>query len=166
MVGYMCHLSDPEGFQIELLQHDFAQNRPAGLGDPEKPLGGGARIGQITLRVEDIDAALSVYRDQLGMRLLSIQSLAHLGFTLYFLAFTDETPPLAALEAVGNREWLWKRPYTTLELQHLHDADAPLRLPPSGEAGFAHITISGGHREQMLRDELGGRVHLLAEGRT
>ena len=22
-IGYMCHLSDPEGFSIELLQHDF-----------------------------------------------------------------------------------------------------------------------------------------------
>ena len=163
-IGYMCHLSDPEGFQIELLQHDFAHNRPAGIGDPNKPLGGGAQIGQITLRVADIDAALSVYRDQLGMRLLSIQPLPQFGFTLYFLALTDETPPVAELEAVKNREWLWKRPYTTLELQHMHNADGPFRLPPTGEAGFASIALSGSRRRQVLKDEAGGRIHLFPGG--
>ena len=160
-IGYMCHLRDPEGFQIELLQHDFAKNRPAGAGDAGKPLGGGAVIGQITLRVVDIEAALSFYRDRLGMRLLSIQALPQHGFTLYFLAFSDETPLLAELEAAGNREWLWRRPYTTLELQHLHDFEGPLRLPAPGAAGFAHIAISGRQGEQVLKDEIGGRIHLL-----
>ncbi len=162
-IGYMCHLRDPEGFQIELLQHDFEQNRPPGAGDAGEPLGGGAAIGQITLRVVDIEAALSVYRDRLGMRLLSVQPLPQLGFTLYFLAFTDETPPLAPLEAVENREWLWRRPYTTLELQHLHDAEAPLRTPAPGAPGFAHIAISGCQGEEVLTDEIGGRIYLFPE---
>ncbi len=165
-IGYMCHLHDPEGFQIELLQHDFVQNRPARAGNPGEPLGGGAGIGQITLRVTDAEAALSVYRDRVGMRLLSVQPLPQFGFTLYFLAFTDESPPLAPLEAVANREWLWRRPYTTLELQHLHDFRGPLRRPRPGEPGFAHIAISGADWERPLSDEVGQEIRLLPESET
>jgi hypothetical protein len=33
--------------------------------------------------------------------------------------YLDETPPNPEnLEAVENREWLWQRPYTTLEIQY------------------------------------------------
>jgi predicted enzyme related to lactoylglutathione lyase len=116
-IGYMCHLRDPEGFVIELLQHDFEQNRPDEAGQPAQPLGGGARIGQITLRCSEVEPILREYQTR-GMSLLSVQPVTKFGFTLYFLAFTNETPPNRNLEAVENREWLWKRPYTTLELQH------------------------------------------------
>ena len=133
-IGYMCHLSDPEGFQIELLQHDFETSRPPGSGDPAQPLGGDARIGQITLRSGDI-ATERESCDTLGLRLLSVQPVAEAGFTLYFWAFTDDTPPTPGLEAVVNREWLWKRPYTTLEIQHLDG------LTPTRNAGYAGIEI-------------------------
>ncbi|WP_120499850.1 VOC family protein [Roseovarius sp. EL26] len=116
-IGYMCHLSDPEGFVIELLQHDFEHNRPKDAGHTDLPLGGGARIGQITLRCSDIEQELDAYQAH-GMTLLSIQPVTQYGFTLYFLAFTDDIPPNSDLQAVENREWLWKRPYSTLELQH------------------------------------------------
>merc|ERR1711936_391310 len=53
------------------------------------------------------------------MKLLSIQTVEKYGFTLYFLAFTDEVPPESEnLHSEQIREWLWQRPYTTLELQH------------------------------------------------
>ncbi|SLN71502.1 Glyoxalase-like domain protein [Roseovarius albus] len=116
-IGYMCHLSDPEGFVIELLQHDFEGNRPETAGDKSLPLGGGACIGQITLRCSAIEQDIERYQAQ-GMVLLSVQPVTQYGFTLYFLAFTTDTPPKNNLEAIENREWLWKRPYTTLELQH------------------------------------------------
>ncbi len=103
---------------IELLQHDFKGNRPIGAGNPDLPLGGGGRIGQITLRSADIAATLACYKG-LGMQTLSIQPVMDLGFTLYFLAFTDDIPPDPDLTAITNREWLWKRPYTTLEIQHV-----------------------------------------------
>ncbi len=160
-IGYMCHLSDPEGFSIELLQHRFIGNRDTAAGDPNQPLGGGARIGQITLRVTDLQAALAFYRDRLGMRLLSIQPVPAFGFTLYFLAFTDERPPNADLEAVENREWLWMRPYTTLELQHLASDSGPLGFPGNADPGFAGIQISASdHAEQILHDEAGGKVSI------
>ena len=135
-IGYMCHLGDPEGFQIELLQHDFQGNRPPRTGDPSRPLGGGARIGQITLRTGDIAATTDMCRD-LGLRLLSVQPVRTHGFTLYFWAFTDDTPPHTELAAVGNREWLWKRPYTTLEFQHVAG------LAPTFNPGYAGLEISG-----------------------
>lgn len=141
-IGYMCHLTDPDGFQIELLQHTF-EGQPRTLpGNPDLPLGGGAQIGQITLRVTDLDSALAHYQRSMGMRLLSKQVVAGRGFTLYFLAFTDETPPDRDLEAVANRPWLWQRPYTTLELQHLEDPGTTVRPASAGSVGYAGLLIA------------------------
>ena len=119
-IGYMCHLADPEGFSIELLQHDFEGNRPDGAADPAAPFAD-ARIGQITLRTGDI-AAEDVFCRRLGMRLMSMQDVAPYGFDLHFYTFTDEVPPEPDLWSVANREWLWKRPYTTVEFQHVAGA--------------------------------------------
>ncbi|UWQ24582.1 VOC family protein [Leisingera aquaemixtae] len=119
-IGYMAHMHDPEGFAIELLQHDFQGKRPDGAGDPALPLGGGAHLGQITLRTGDIAAELAMHAD---MTLLAVQDVAEFGFDLHFLAYTEETPPDPDFQAVGNRPWLWKRPYTVLEFQHIAGAD-------------------------------------------
>ncbi len=120
-IGYMAHLTDPEGFAIELLQHDFEGNRAAELGDPQQPLGGGAHVGQITLRSNDIAAEIMQY-EALGMRLMSVQDVSQLGFDLYFLGFSDEALPDPDPRVVANREWLWRRPYSLLEFQHLPSA--------------------------------------------
>lgn len=117
-IGYMAHLQDPCGFVIELLQHDFEGQGPSG--DPDLPLGGGAHIGQITLRTGDIAAELARYSE---MKLLSVQDVAARGFDLHFLAYTEENPPHPDLRAVENRPWLWRRPYTTLEFQHIAGGD-------------------------------------------
>jgi len=118
-IGYLCHLADPNGFTIELLQHKFQKNFVKKSPDSSLTLGQPAVIGQITTRAKDIEASLKVYRDILGMKLLSIQDVSAYGFCLYFLAFTDEEPPHPEdLSNVSNREWLWERPYTTLEIQH------------------------------------------------
>lgn len=148
-IGYMCHLRDPAGFQIELLQQDFEGNRPHGAGDGTAPLGGGARIGQITLRSGDIAATRAVF-DSLGMRLLSVQPVPDLQFTLYFWAYTQEIPPHPELDATQNREWLWKRPYTTLEIQHLPGAH-PIRNP-----GYQGLEIEG--VSQGMDDDFGDHI--------
>eukprot|EP00438_Fugacium_kawagutii_P006511 Skav209104 [mRNA] locus=scaffold179:131723:132052:+ [translate_table: standard] len=75
-------------------------------------------IGQITTRITDAQRSLEFYQKVLKMKLLSVQPVEPHRFTLYFLAYTEENPPKSDLEAVENREWLWQRPYTTLELQH------------------------------------------------
>ena len=66
------------------------------------------------------------------MKLISIQDVAPYGFTLYFLAYTSEDPPEENLRSVNIREWVWKRPYTTLELQHIPGA----QLEPLEDQGI------------------------------
>lgn len=150
-IGYMAHLTDPEGFSIELLQHRFQQNRGVAEGNPKALLGGGARLGQVTLRTANLGADLAFYQEKLGMTLLSIQPVTAYGFDLYFLAFTNEAPPDPDLRAVANREWLWRRPYTTLELQHFPLRTEPFMLPLEGDAGFKGLKIGG-----MVKDQAGG----------
>ena len=75
-------------------------------------------IGQITTRILDPNKSLEFYTDVLKMKLLSIQEVGQYKFTLYFLGYTTEDPPRKDdLKHVDNREWLWQRKYTTLELQ-------------------------------------------------
>jgi len=116
-IGFLCHLSDPETNGIELLQHDFGSNfkKENSFDAVAKSK---ATIGQITLRIKDPVKSLSFYRDLLGMKLLAKMDVEPYKFSLYFLACTDDEPPSSDLEALENREWLWKRKYTTLELQH------------------------------------------------
>ncbi len=134
-VAYLCHLADPANYIIELVQHDFAANfrpRPA----DSHPLGSPPVLGLSTLRIQDPEASLAFYQDVLGMRLLSRQKVSMAGFTLYFLACTDDDPPSEDVDALENREWLWRRPFTSVELQHRwrdpvssyrhDDADAPV----------------------------------------
>ncbi|WP_164116387.1 VOC family protein [Sphingorhabdus sp. Alg239-R122] len=140
-IGYLCHVTDPEGFQVELLQHSFAGQPKTVGGDSTLPLGGGAMIAHITLRTSNIDAELAHYRDQLGMRLLSVQPVPDYNFTLYFLAFTGDTPPHEDLTAVENRPWLWQRPYGVLEIQHRQADDTKIRQTPDNQCGFAELVI-------------------------
>ena len=120
-IGYLCHLCDPFGYSIELLQRDFQSNfcseRIKCFLNPTFALRQQTHVGQITLRVSDIKESLRFYESSLGMKLLSRQNIPDM-FDLYFLACTDEKPPSDDVNAVEIREWLWKRPYTTLELQY------------------------------------------------
>lgn len=149
-VGYLCHLRDPDGYAIELLQKDFEVDHRPRAATPGAPLGSTPTLGQITLRVPDADAALAFCRHTLGMRLLSRQVVRPHRFTLYFLAFTDEEPPDPNLDAVPNRPWLWRRPYTTLELQHRWEAPPPRT---SADAGFEGVVVAppGHRRAETLR---------------
>lgn len=139
-IGYLCHLKDPDGLSLELLQHHFESNfqtpKPGG-----GPLGGTAKIGQITLRISNPEESLAYYQ-KLGMKLLSVQPVEPYRFTLYFLAFTEEIPPEPNLESVNNREWLWQRPYTTLELQHRWKQSCS---PAGGQdLGFRELVFQSG----------------------
>lgn len=139
-IARMCHLADPEGYIIELLQHSFEGKPLTTKGDPSLPLGGGAQIGLITLRTDNIDRDMKHCRDDLGMAYLSRQAVTDRGFDLYFFAFTDEQPPNPDVNAVENREWLWQRPYTSLEFQHRLDG-APIRRADEGAEGAATVLI-------------------------
>ena len=46
-IGYMCHLADPEGFQVELLQHTFAGQPRTARAIPASPSAAAARSGRL-----------------------------------------------------------------------------------------------------------------------
>ena len=140
-IGYMCHLRDPQGFSVELLQHGFAGDAATFCGDHR--VGAQATLAHVTLRVTDIERAQHFCESRLGLSLLSVQPVTDAGFTLYFYAWSTETPPHAGLETVANRPWLWRRPYTLLELQHLETSKLQLNSPLEESAGFAGVAHIG-----------------------
>jgi catechol 2,3-dioxygenase-like lactoylglutathione lyase family enzyme len=95
---------------------------------------------------------LRFYTELLGMRLLSVQPVPAREFTLYFLACTDEVPPHADVEHVGNREWLWQRPYSILELQHIWGTEErnDFAYRTGAESGFESISFATRNLSALL----------------
>lgn len=150
-VGYLCHLHDPDGYSIELLQHRFAQNHRPNIGLPAFKLRSEPTLGQITFRVKDPEISLRFYLQGLGMRLLSRQVVEPHRFTLYFLACTGERPPHPDIDAVKNREWLWQRPYTVLELQHVWGTESgQFRYRVTADTGFERISFAARDANSVL----------------
>ncbi len=141
-VGYLTSVTDPEGFNIELIQHGFEGDSPLLPVNPEL-LGGGPCVNLLTLRYHNIDQVNRYCIDELGMRPLSVQPVEPYGFTLYFYAFTEEQPPDNDLTAIANRSWTYSRPYTVLEVQHLHEA-TEISHAKEGTSGYRGTVISGG----------------------
>ena len=139
-IGYLCHLHEPGGNEIELLQRTFQPQRAPRSDDGLSSIDS---LGLITLRVSDIDLALRFFENGLGMRSLATMEVGQGGqwrFGLRFLAWTNDRPPVPnRLDALENREWLYQRPYTIVELQY----GPP--LPPAATSpgpGLAFISAS------------------------
>jgi len=143
-VGYLTAMSDPNGYSIELLQHDFEGNfsKPATSdGLLSQPRDVPPSVGQITIRCTNAKRTCQFYQNVLCMKLLCTEIPGNkFPFTLYFFAYTDDEPLSANLSDVVNREWLYKKRYCQIEVQHRHN------LPPD----FAYST----------NDENGGGVRL------
>ncbi|MEM8646822.1 MAG: VOC family protein, partial [Pseudomonadota bacterium] len=151
-IGYMCHLTDPEGFHIELLQQGFEGNHgPAPTSG--HPIGAQAILAHLTLRVTNLDAAQRAFGGEMNMRVMSVQPVPERSFCLYFYAWSDAPLPQPELEAVGNREWLWARPFTLLELQHL-EAASSVSAPRPGHAGFAGFAYGDDELTHLSADQL------------
>ena len=135
-IGYLAHIVDPQGFKIELIQHVFKGKISPRMINPAL-LGGGPTITLLTLRASEI-APVRELCEYLGMTQLCVQPVSPYKFTLHFYALTDERPPNADLLAVENRPWLYQRPYTVLEIQHLHEVDCvgTVAIHNAGYAGF------------------------------
>lgn len=141
-VGYLCHLHDPNGFPIELLQQGFEGNHSTVESQGAHPVAAQATLAHVTLRVSDLPALQALCERQLKMRLMSVQriSLPERKFDLYFYGWSDEILPDPDVEAVANREWLYARPYSLLELQHLVAPPARVAKPDKGQSGFAGLS--------------------------
>lgn len=138
-IGYLAHFTDPEGFTVELIEHWFEGNRP-NIPINSSLLGGGAHFNLITLRTVNINTVID-FCTSCRMTLLSIQSVENYGFSLYFFAFTADVPPSSDLRSVANREWLYQRRYTLLEIQHVQNNSY---IIPSSDAhpGYAGTVFS------------------------
>lgn len=133
-IGYLSHFADPDGHIIELVQHTFQGDPKTRQGNPDKPLGGGAEIGLVTLRSDDIETDLSRCGASAGLKYLVRERVSDLGFDLYFLGRPDDAPPNADPDALVNRPWIYQRPYTVLEFQHLI-AGGTVTSPVPGQKG-------------------------------
>eukprot|EP01060_Flectonema_neradi_P018781 TRINITY_DN25717_c0_g1_i1.p1 TRINITY_DN25717_c0_g1~~TRINITY_DN25717_c0_g1_i1.p1 ORF type:complete len:248 (+),score=43.89 TRINITY_DN25717_c0_g1_i1:44-787(+) len=131
-IGYVCHLKDPSGMGIELLQQCFEGKNK----ENNSSIKNQATLAHITLRVADLDRYRKICENKLGMRLMSVQPVNEYNFTLYFYSWSTEDLPDPDTKSVANREWLWARPYALLELQHLERAStSDIRPTASGEPG-------------------------------
>ncbi len=159
-IAYLCHFYDPDGYCIELIQHKFLRNHQPEADNPNFKLGTYPSFLLITYRVKDAKASLNFYTELLGMRLLSKQTVEAKGFTLYFLAHTADELPNPNVEHVGNREWLWQRPYTMVEFQHVWgtEDDAEFAYEVDAGSGFEGIGFVT-NRMTELRQKLEGHGH-------
>lgn len=111
-IGYLCHFAEPGGNEVELLQRTFKGRRPSAA-SPD-------RLLLVTLRVRDLDTAHRFYVERLGMRWLASMAVDRVqprSFDLGFYGSRDDSPPDPQPWSVANREWLWQRPSTIIELQ-------------------------------------------------
>lgn len=147
-VGFVAHTQDADDNIIELLQHQFEENFKRKSADACSADDNCPTLGQITVRTSLADDTLAFYR-KIGMTLLAVMPVTAYGFCLYFLAYTNETPPKPDdLEAVENREWLWQRPYCTLEVQHVRKRQIqPYEDLKDGQRGFMGMRIAVSQNE-------------------
>lgn len=141
-IAYLCHLTDPDGYCIELIQHYFANNNRKILSSSNSFQECQPTLNLSALRVKQIDKSLAFYT-KLGMRLVSRQKVEGRNMHLYFLSFNSELPPSLDIDAVSVREWLWQRPYTLLELQHTDDIESKIdfNYRTSTDSGFLGFDI-------------------------
>ncbi len=144
-IGYLCHLHEPGGNEIELLQRTFKDN-------PRSPTERQDALGLITLRVQNAAESARFYTETLGMRALSEMSVDDGRvdpFDLSFFAFAAQAPPPSELSHVDNREWLYQRPYTIVELQHYRNRQDRLHSLGDTDIGLAAIALQ--HLPRPLR---------------
>ncbi|WP_417432045.1 VOC family protein [Kiloniella sp.] len=157
-IGYMTKLTDPKGFHIELLQQGFEGNEQAlDLGSlaSSHAIADQAILAHITLRVTTLVAAREYFEKKLGMRLMSIQPVNDRGFCLYFYSWNNEALPDPDLKAVANREWLWRRPYSLIELQHWENSAVQISQTPMDQAGFNGFSFG----DETLNGKAGSVEH-------
>jgi lactoylglutathione lyase len=145
-VAYLCHLEDPDGYCIELIQHRMQENHAPHAPDDNYALASPTTLSLVTCRIKDPRPSLDFYQQKLGMRLISRQQVAHRGFTLYFLSCDQEAPPSTDVDNIEMREWLWQRPYALLELQHIWGTElqTDFSYPTGADTGFEKIRLLGG----------------------
>ncbi|WP_072681202.1 VOC family protein [Arcobacter sp. LA11] len=158
-VANLCHFFDPDGYGLEFIQHEFEQNHKKQKEDSNYVLGNRAIFSLITYRIKDIEKSLNFYEKDLNMKLLSKMNLEKRGFDLYFLGFTKEKLPNEDVEDIENRQWLWKRDFTMIELQYVFDLDENFKYETGISTGFKSLTVFS-NEEKTLIDPDGYKIEV------
>lgn len=150
-VAYLCHFNDPDGYTLELIQHNFENNHIKEPEDKNYVLGNKAIFSLITYRVRDIQKSLEFYEKELKMKLLSKMNVLQRGFELYFLGYTKDNLPNKNIEAIENRQWLWQRDFTMIELQYILESQKENFSYETGiSSGFESITINSSKKKTLF----------------
>lgn len=83
---------------------------------PSSVAGKNPIFAQAMLRIVDPTASRAFYQDALGMSFLTRLDFPDLQFSLFFYAYTDDQVPDQTDPQPKRAEWLWGRPYPTVEL--------------------------------------------------
>jgi lactoylglutathione lyase len=112
---------------------------------------------QCMLRVADPKKSREFYERKLGMTHLMETRFDDLKFSLDFYAYTDEElPNFENMSRAECTDWLWSRPYPTMELTHNWDSDEKyVNGNTDPGRGFGHIGI--------IVDDAAAAVKLLAD---
>mmetsp|Transcript_7615 Transcript_7615/g.20218 ORF Transcript_7615/g.20218 Transcript_7615/m.20218 type:complete len:422 (+) Transcript_7615:1526-2791(+) len=113
-------------------------------------------FAQTMLRVSDPEASRNFYEKQLGMRFLTQLDFEDLEFSLLFFAYTNDTPVDPSLSQTERAQWLWTRPYPTVELTHnwgSNDAYHNGNTPPTGYVGLGVLAHDAAAAFRRLKAE-------------
>ena len=167
-IGYLAHLREPGGTEIELVQRTLG---PPGSATPPAQDRRQApdQLGLVTLRVSDRRRFETFLGQGLGMSLLATMAVDHGGpdpFDLSFWSFVtpeEAGRPNRDPASVGNRPWLYQLPLTLIELQH-HRTPVALQL----HSPLAEIRVDVGAATRSHSWSPGSRPSgcTLAVGRT
>lgn len=103
-------------------------------------------FNQTMMRIRDPEVSVAFYRDVLGMTLLNKFDFPEMEFSLYFLAYQDDSSAPIPSDSLGKAEYVFKQK-ATLELTHNWgtEKDADFSGYHSGNSdpkGFGHIGIT------------------------
>lgn len=159
-LAYLCHLTDPDGYCIELIQKTL-QTTPV---EQRHTATGMASLNLSSLRVKHAQRSIDFYRG-IGMKLAYSYRSEPMQMELFFLVSTAD---VAILERPSDRlieEQLWQFPHTILELQQRDgtkdNADFSYRVTPdNGFLGLELISDEAGFRQlgQGITTEQQGKV--------
>ncbi|WP_394245481.1 VOC family protein [Vibrio astriarenae] len=161
-LAYLCHLTDPNGYCIELVQ----KTNKTPLSTNVFHSGHSNSLNLSTLRVKDAAQSLNFYRS-IGMDLAYTYRSDERKMTLYFLAPAELNKELNALSKINLEERLWQSSHTLLELQQLDKvkggADIPYHV--GYETGFLGLDLAYKPSEfSMVCEELSSQQQTNCDG--
>lgn len=143
-LAYLCHLTDPNGYCIELIQKTLKK--------PSTTLPCHHSFNLSTLRVKNAKQSVQFY-ESLGMRLVYTYRSDARQMTLYFLISKSDANELAQPSDQLIEEKLWQFPYTVLELQQLDGTaeDPNFHYRTDSSTGFLGLNL---HCEKLRFQQL------------